>query len=79
VLEAEKFEAPSAGIGSSDTQLGSDNPMLAALRAGQEDRLRHAAAYREMVGDPIDILTTLLPMPESAGSLLPDEAGRVEE
>ncbi len=77
--QAKQCATPSTGIERDDTQRGSDNPMLAALRAGQEDRLRHAAAYREEVGDPIDILTTLLPMPESVGSLPPDETGRVEE
>ncbi len=53
--------------------------MLAALRAGQEERLQRATAYRVEVGDPIDVLTTLLPMPESVMSLLPVDIDPVEE
>ncbi len=66
VAQAKQFDVPSMDSGLDEKQRSLDNPMLAALRAGQEDRLRLAAAYRESVGDPIDALTTLLPMPEGA-------------
>ncbi len=77
--QAKQFTVPSTGIEQDDTHRGADNPMLAALRAGQEERLQRATAYRVEVGDPIDVLTTLLPMPESVMSLLPVDIDPVEE
>ncbi len=77
--QAKQFAAPSTDMDPDGGRRRSDNSMLAALRAGQEERLRHAAAYRTEIGDPIDVLTTLLPMPESIMSLLPDDTDLVEE
>jgi len=41
----------------------SENPVLATIRAGQAERLRQAKEYRETVGDPLEKLSTLLPIP----------------
>jgi len=39
-----------------------ENPVLTAIRAGQAERLRQAMEYRRTVGDPLEKLSTLLPM-----------------
>jgi len=51
----------------------SENPVLATIRAGQAERLRQAKEYRETVGDPLEKLSTLLPIPvEDVSALLDD-------
>lgn len=49
-----------------DIPLRMENPALAALRAGQRDRITKAIEFRETVGDPVEILTTLLPVEEAS-------------
>ncbi len=53
--------------------LRSENPVLSAIRAGQAERLRQAMDYRRTVGDPLEKLSTLLPIPAEAVSALLDD------
>ena len=56
----------------------SENASLAALRAGQKERIEQAKAYRRDVGDPVEILTMLLPLLEGEIASIDDDVDKVE-